>query len=192
LSAKNDYRRDEQALRTFKSIGLKGYAFREVLKYEKFIRGKTSRLVNKRGDYFKYFRWERDALVYVDILQPNPKTRKGMQLCRAVYRKILPILFRKLTWDPDLIRLRLLEYRYYNDLMVGQWYRGQNPSVNRLSWFILSGDNPVGEAPTNRGNSHGGKSSNEQLSFDVIGQLRHPRSKGQSSNDNRDHPPSLG
>lgn len=66
-----------------------------------------------------------------------------------VYYCILPLLFTRLHYGPDLVRLHLVEEYYYNALNTLRYSRGGTERVDRLSWDLrthpLREDTPLSE-----------------------------------------------
>jgi len=108
--------------------------------------GTTSR---KRGPYFKVKRPDRKLLSILSRVPPNQEERKDRRKLRLVYYCILPILFVRLHYLPDYVRVRELEKYYYNALNTLRCSSGGTGKVNRLSralrYYPFREDTPLSE-----------------------------------------------
>lgn len=90
----------------------------------------------KRGEYFRRFREERQIIKILNMNPPSGKIEEYRTIVRKVYYCILPILFARIEYQPDRQILLDIEEYYYNLLNITRYRKGILSRANRLPFEL--------------------------------------------------------
>jgi len=80
--------------------------------------------LRKRGEYFRYYRTERNSLNILENIFAKSLSRKEYRACRFLYYRCLPYLSIYLRYGTDMYRLEQVEHDLYNQMLSYLFHKG--------------------------------------------------------------------